>query len=77
MDSERARRERAEARRKTAVLRRATLGDGERDLSPILGAEALTLVTHLTRESWALSGQSIPTYSRESTPYRFVPGRLT
>ena len=77
MDSQAARRARAEARRKTAILRRTNLKRDEEDLSPVSGAEALSLVTQLTRESWSVSGRSVPTYARDSIPCRFVPGRLT
>lgn len=75
MDAENARRARAEARRRTATLRRGTLRAQEPDLSPVSGPMALTLVTRLTLESWALSGLPLPTYTRDATPYRFVPGR--
>ncbi len=77
MDPDIARRERAKARRATAILRRGTLQAEEPDGSPVYGDEALTLVARLTRESWSLSGHPIPTYSRRSIPCRFVPGRLT
>ena len=75
MDAETARRARAEARRRTAILRRGSLHGDEPDLSPVSGPMALTLVTRLTLESWALSGLPLPTHAREATPYRFVPGR--
>ena len=74
-DSER--RRRAEERRRTIVIRRAELHDRGPDPDPIRGAEAVSLVTRLTRESWAMAGREIPTYDRAHTPYRFVPGRLT
>jgi hypothetical protein len=75
MDDER--RMRAEARRTRVILRKTVLQSREEDLSPVHGAEALSLVHRLTLESWALAGQEVPRYSRASTPYRFVPGRLT
>jgi len=56
------------------VLRKAALTDVEEDLSPISGADALSLVTLLTRESWSLSGYPFPTYSRGEIPVRFVEG---
>jgi hypothetical protein len=56
-------------------MHRAPLGDVEPDLSPVHGAEAISLVTQLTRESWSLSGRPWPRYARSETPYRFVPGR--
>lgn len=77
MDPEAARRARAEARRRTATIRRARLQRDEVDLDPVRGAEGLTLVTRLTRESWTLSGREYPRYSRATIPCRFVPGRLT
>ena len=77
MSSETDRRARAEARRSSAVIQRSTLHEGERDLSPISGVEALSLATRLTRESWSLSGRPLPSYSRKTIPVRFVPGRLT
>jgi hypothetical protein len=71
------RRQRAEARRRTAILRRTQLQDREEDLDPIYGAEALSLVERLTRESWLLSGRELPNYTRSQIVCRFVPGRLT
>lgn len=58
-------------------MHRAPLGDVEPDLSPVYGAEAISLVTQLTRESWSLSGRAWPQYVRSETPYRFVPGRTS
>lgn len=75
--SDAARRERAEARRARAVLRKSRLGPFEADLSPVSGAEALSLVHRFTVESWALSRREQPTYTRDQIPWRFVPGRLT
>jgi hypothetical protein len=71
------RRPRAEDRKRSAVLSKSRLGEPERDLTPIRGADAISLVTRLTRESWELSGRPLPTYSRRQIPCRFVPGRLT
>jgi hypothetical protein len=67
------RRKRAEARKERAILHKTTLGSQERDLSPVKGAEGIALALQLTRESYALSGQPIPQYTRAETPYRFVP----
>jgi hypothetical protein len=75
--SDAGRRERAEARRARAILRKSRLGPLEADLSPIRGVEALSLVHQLTMESWALSRREEPQYTREQIPWRFVPGRLT
>jgi len=33
----------------------------------------MSLVMHLTRESYSLAGLEEPKYTREQTPYRFVP----
>lgn len=33
----------------------------------------MELSARLTRAAWALSGLPWPTYSREETPYAFVP----
>ena len=71
MDAER--RRRADARRGRITLRKSHLQTLEADLSPVRGAEALSLVTRLTRESWAMAGLPEPTYSRAQTPCRFVP----
>jgi hypothetical protein len=68
---------RAEARRGRAVLRKARLTAEEVDLSPIDGAGAISLVARLSRESFSLTGQAEPTYTRAETPYKFVRGRLT
>jgi hypothetical protein len=74
-DSDRARRERAEARRARAVLRRTHLSAVEADLYPLRGPEAISLVTRLSRESWLLGGRPFPEYRREDAPIRFVPRR--
>lgn len=47
----------------------------ETDLSPVAGAEAISLVTRLTRESWSLTGRPEPEYVRSAIPCRFVPRR--
>lgn len=71
------RRARADDRRRRANLRRTRLELDEPDPNPTRGAEALSLVTNLTRESWALAGRELPTYARHEIPCRFVAGRLT
>jgi hypothetical protein len=71
MDS--GRRQRAEARRARAVIHRAQLSEHERDLTPIQGVEAIALALRLTREAYGLTGEPEPQYTREQTPYRFVP----
>jgi hypothetical protein len=72
-DSER--RRRAELRRGRATLYKSRLTSSHEDPTPIFGAEAVALVQRLTAESWSLSGQAIPAYSRAQTPWRFVPRR--
>jgi hypothetical protein len=68
---------RAATRRQAMVLRKTRLKAVEYDFSPVRGAEALSLTSRLTIESWALSGRSIPAYGRAETPYRFVSSRIT
>lgn len=68
-----ARKQRADERRRRAVLIRTRLGAPEVDADPIDGPEAISLVTQLTRQSWTLSGQPWPTYRRAEIPCRFVP----
>jgi len=55
------------------TLRKTGLRRTEHDLSPVRGAEAVSLVETLTREAWTLAGLEQPRYTREATPYRFVP----
>lgn len=67
---------RAEARKRRAVLRKTSLTDrapGD-DLDPVRGAEAVSLAHQLSRECWGLAGNDVPSYPREQTPCRFVPG---
>jgi hypothetical protein len=71
------RRARAEARKTRAILNKARLAPRETDLTPIAGADAISLVASLTRESWSLAGRDDPTYTRREIPCRMVPGRLT
>lgn len=67
------RRARAALRREIAVLNRTQLGGVERDFQPVMGPEALSLVTRLTQESWATAGREFPRYERSQIPVRFVP----
>lgn len=71
------RRARADLRRQRATLRRASLQPVEHDLSPLRGAEAVSLVDRLTREAWAESGRPLPDYRRADVPVRFVPRART
>jgi hypothetical protein len=63
---------RAQARRERMNLRKARLGDVEVDLSPVFGAEAVSLVHRLTRMSYSLAGQALPASLRAQMPYRFI-----
>jgi len=67
------RRQRAEARRARATIHKASLSRQERDLTPVRGPDAVSLVMHLTRESYSLAGVAEPTYARDQVPVRFVP----
>jgi hypothetical protein len=71
------RRRRAEARRGRTILRKTRLLRREHDLNSLRGPEAVALVARLTAESWSLSGRELPSYTRDTIPVRFVPGRLT
>ena len=75
--SQAGRKARAKDRRGTTVLHKTRLQAVEHDLSPIDGAEALSLVSRLTIESWSLAGRSMPTYDRAETPCRFVASSIT
>lgn len=66
------RKARAEARRVRATIVRTRLGPEEANLD-VRGADALSLVTRLTRAAWALRGTALPLYSRAEIPCRFVP----
>jgi hypothetical protein len=55
------------------MLRKSRLGPTEEDLSPVRGAEAVSLVYRLSREAWSRAGLEEPTYTRRETPWRFVP----
>lgn len=63
---------RAIARSERITLRKARLGEPEADLDPIFGAEAISLVSRLTRSSYSLAGAPLPTYPRAAIPCRFV-----
>lgn len=66
------RKARAEKRRRTMTVRFTTLDD-ETDPWPIRGAEAISLVTQITRDVWSLSGQPSPQYERKNMPVRCIP----
>ena len=68
---------RAQARGERMTLRKSRLGEPQVDLSPVFGAEAISLVYRLTRTSYSLAGHPPPAYTRASMPFRFVPRRAT
>jgi hypothetical protein len=63
---------RAYERRTRMSLHKARVGEPEVDLSPVFGAEAVSLVHRLTRMSYSLAGHPLPTYPRAQMPCRFV-----
>ena len=71
------RRLRAKARQSRAILRKGRLHDQQGDAVPISGPDAVSLVQQLTTESWALAGLEVPSYTRETIAWRFVPDRRT
>jgi hypothetical protein len=66
---------RAKARSERMTLRKARLGEPEADLDPVFGADAISLVTRLTRSGYSLAGRPMPTYTRAAIPCRFLPWR--
>lgn len=66
------RRTRAEQRRQRAVLRKTTLHAIEDDIVVVRGAEAVSLVHRLTVMSWSLASRTLPEYTRDRIPCRFV-----
>ncbi len=70
---DRARQERAAERAKVMVIRKARLGHGEADFSPVRGAAAISLATQLTVESFSLARLGSTGHSREGIAVRFVP----
>lgn len=64
---------RAKARAERMTLRKGRLGEPEADLDPVFGADAISLVSRLTRSSYSLAGRPKPTYTRATIPCRFVP----
>jgi hypothetical protein len=64
---------RAKARSERITLRKSRLGEPEAELDPVFGAEAISLVSRLTRSSYSLAGRPTPTYTRATIPCRFVP----
>jgi len=66
------RKQRADKRRRTVVLMKRTMETQDLDLNPLRGAEALSLVWPLTRESWSLGRHRLPNYDRATIPCCFV-----
>lgn len=64
---------RAKARSERMTLRKARLGEPEADLDPVFGADAISLVSRLTRSSYSLAGLPTQNYTRATIPCRFVP----
>lgn len=71
-DEDTQRRARAEARRGRMILRKGKLSQGEVDLDPVWGEEAVSLVTELSETSWSFTGAPWPSYPRRQIPCRFV-----
>ena len=67
------RRARAEARRRTMVLRKTTLHQAEDEEHPLRGAEAISLLSQLTRMAWSMSGRPRPAQDRSEMQVRFIP----
>ncbi|MEO8900248.1 MAG: hypothetical protein ABI488_01500 [Polyangiaceae bacterium] len=67
-----ARQERAAERAKGMVIRKAQLGQREVDFTPVSGADAISLATRLTVESFSLARLDTR-YPREAMVARFVP----
>jgi hypothetical protein len=67
------RRDRAAERGKVMVLRKGQLGQPDTDFSPVRGADAISLATRLTVESFSLAGIGSAAGSRDCVQVRFVP----
>ncbi len=59
------------------TIQKTRLGESEVDLSPVFGAEAVSLVYQLTRTSYSLARRAPPAYARANMPCRFVPRHAT
>lgn len=55
------------------TIHKGRLGEPERDLSPVRGAEAVSLATRLTIESFGLAGRSSVPGANDRVQVRFVP----
>ncbi len=54
------------------TLHKGRLGQPIVDPNELSGSDAISLVYRLTRASYALAGQPLPTYPRDQIPCRFV-----
>ncbi len=71
-DDDAARRQRADARRGRITVSRVE--EGAPREAAVRGAEAVTLVTQLSRAAWSLSGRPWPTYDRANMPGKLFRG---
>jgi hypothetical protein len=55
------------------VVRKGRLGEPEVDFTPVSGAEAISLLTRLSIESFSLAGLEQRAYSRKDIPVCFIP----
>ena len=60
---------RAKARSERMTLRKAHLGEPEADFDPVFGAEAIYLVSRLTRSSYSLAASPTPTYRADGITF--------
>lgn len=72
-DSDEARRQRAAERSARVTIRRVGFDERDAEEPRVAGAAGIELAAQLTRAAWALSGRPFPRYTREETPYAFVP----
>jgi hypothetical protein len=54
------------------TLHKGHMGQPVDDPNGLFGSEAISLVYRLTRASYAVAGQPLPTYPRDQIPCRFV-----
>ncbi len=66
------RRDRAAQRAKSMVIRKGRLGEPEVDFSPVRGADAISVATRLTIESFSLAGAGSAARARDGLVVRFV-----
>lgn len=71
--SDEARRLRAQERLGRVTLRKANLYEEGPTIAFANRSEAVALAFELTKYSWAVAGLAMPTYSRATMPFRFVP----